>query len=276
MHEVGSPSSIYSLARASSQSSLSPHASNQSHGGVADEMVIGSIARAMDVLDVLPEEEEHKELNINANIRSSSASSSSPPVPNPLSMGRHGSMDEDHATALLTRSDDRNPPLSHNLSPPAAINPQSVHRPSLTTTTGSLPTVPAVVVTGSGRSPNPAAPRNNNTSSSSSTSPHSPPSSEFTLHLRKCYLPGRIYHVVPGRRPDGRRCFGLKKARCPSIVYPASQDTFQEIVVNKSMFTDHLPERYQFDRLDIPIEFLEPRDEDRPDEENVLSPSPDP
>lgn len=44
----------------------------------------------------------------------------------------------------------------------------------------------------------------------------------------------------------------------------------EEIVVNKTMFSDHLPERYQLNEVSIPDEFDEPLDTGN----EILSPSP--
>jgi hypothetical protein len=94
-----------------------------------------------------------------------------------------------------------------------------------------------------------------------------PKSSSFTMHLRKCYLPGRIYHVLPAALPPRQaRCGGLWHSQPPSgtIVYPSAQETFLEIAVAKSMFKDHLPHCYDLDDLPVPPEFVEVRDDQEP------------
>ncbi len=102
-------------------------------------------------------------------------------------------------------------------------------------------------------------------------------SSPFTLHLRKCYLPGRIYHVLPGNpsppaAPSGFSWPGSSRRRRMrrSVVYPASQQTFQEIVVGKSMFADHMPRCYALKHLTVPHVFFEPTERD----DDPASPSP--
>lgn len=59
------------------------------------------------------------------------------------------------------------------------------------------------------------------------------------------YMAGRLYHMMPrhGVRTDGPN--GI-------VVYPASQETFQEISVKSSMFLNHMPYLYTLKNLQLP------------------------
>jgi len=61
------------------------------------------------------------------------------------------------------------------------------------------------------------------------------------------YLPGRIYHMVPVKMP--KRCCSGSRRRF--VIYPAHQKTFQEIVMNRSMFTDHMPSNYTMREIEV-------------------------
>lgn len=59
------------------------------------------------------------------------------------------------------------------------------------------------------------------------------------------YMAGRIYHLLPRK--------GVKSdAENGAVVYPASQETFQEIAVQSSMFLNHMPYLYTLKNLQLP------------------------
>lgn len=75
-------------------------------------------------------------------------------------------------------------------------------------------------------------------------------------------LAGRIYHILSA--PAHHESCGSKCQRncmcCPpqtparTVVYPASPESFKEIVVTRNMFLDHMPYNYLLDSLDFPGE----------------------
>ena len=215
-------------------------------GDITSQLFLGSVSKALRSLDALPEPEKE---------------------------GEEGKQDDD--------ADERQQ-LHHQLSPPLPQGAAAVA--SLATAPPGA--IPAAILTPAAPAGSSAAARNGSSRGdasaassraafvSSGVSANAPPSSSFTMHLRKCYLPGRIYHVLPGVRPEAKKgCAGLvsKRPPRPMVVYPSSQDTFQEIVVSASMFLDHMPRLYGLDRLEVPEEFHEARDN-----MGEASPSPSP
>jgi hypothetical protein len=109
--------------------------------------------------------------------------------------------------------------------------------------------------------------------------------STFSMQLRKMYLPGRIYLLLPVkknragavqppqrsatlRRPgwgdddleddgsvaDAGCCVGQKKRW---VVFPAAQESFGEIIVSGHMFNDHVPVLSAWKGLNLPRNYRE-------------------
>lgn len=60
------------------------------------------------------------------------------------------------------------------------------------------------------------------------------------------YVAGRIFHLLP------RKGVPKSSAENGAVVYPASQETFQEIAIQTSMFTDHMPYLYSLKNIQFP------------------------
>ena len=112
--------------------------------------------------------------------------------------------------------------------------------------------------------------------------------STFSIQLRKMYLPGRIYLLLPvsrkkktqqedaeirrgggtarrgeekdadededGDADDGGCCVGRKKRW---VVFPAAQESFGEVIVDGHMFNDHVPVLSAMHSLNLPRQFRE-------------------
>ena len=107
--------------------------------------------------------------------------------------------------------------------------------------------------------------------------------STFSIQLRKMYLPGRIYLLLPvnrkkkgkleeaqdegkgargveeeleddGNADDAGCCVGRKKRW---VVFPAAQESFGEVIVDGHMFNDHVPVLSAWQGLNLPRRYRE-------------------
>ena len=265
-------------------------------GDITGQLLLGSVSKALKSLDALPaapaaaaaqhhrqhhtsDIKQHEHQHERDDAPSTPQSSLSPVLAQP--------QQQQHAidiTDIDASTGGPPPALAHQLSPPglpglvglgAAPNGPSTIAPAFVTTSTATAPTPASAsasVAAAAAAASAGAPSSSPSSAAAAAGASPSSTSSFTQHLRKCYLPGRIYHVLPGAREGvvGGGCLG-RRPRRKVVVYPSGQDTFQEVVVAKTMFSDHMPILYTLDRLHVPDAFFEPLDEPM---DEALSPSP--
>ena len=81
------------------------------------------------------------------------------------------------------------------------------------------------------------------------------------MNVRGLYLPGTLFHFLPSSPSSPLQSLNVNYcvpghgfSSCfprHAVVYAASQQSFNEIIINKSMFFDHWPQEYVFEHLEF-------------------------
>jgi hypothetical protein len=280
---LGGGSAPFSLAgsshgtgTATTATSHPPRVGGDRNGGDGDvaesALFLGSVAKALSALDVLPEDEQQDEYadeqksplqqrrSPPSQQQQNRADQLPPLAPFPLSSSAALASSSNNSGAPRASSSPLCPSPHHH--EPLSLPPQI---PSMIVTAP----VPAAAVAAAAAAPSRGAVATTDGAAASATSAseragRKNKAASFTMHLRRCYLPGRIYHVLPGAKlPSEPVCGGLwrRHPKASPVVYPAAQATFQEIAVGRTMFADHMPQLYSLHDLKVPQRFFEPTDE---------------